>query len=225
MLTKVVECPFCLSHPGKNRAYKSETCIKCGGIAQISIDANKTKKCPFCKGDGGRPNYSIELCPVCNGDGLVKDLENNYETISLLGIVSGQKYEADKSLKELFKELRGDIKIVDPYLGDESLSRLLYLENVTSVDFVTKNTSNLNLALFNSFKSENNNFNFKKSTSNTIHDRYIISDDKIMLLGHGIKDIGKRDSFIISIDNSIAQELINETKLRFHQLWSSATSI
>lgn len=225
MLTKVLKCPFCIKHPGKNRAYFADKCIKCNGQAQIAIDVNKTKICPFCNGDGGNPDYKMELCPNCDGDGFIIDLTQKLESISVLSIVSGKRYDADKNIKELFKDLVGDIKIVDPYLGDDSLNRLLYMENASNVEFITKNTNNLNSTYFSSFKSQNTKFDFKKSNSNTIHDRYIITNDKLLLLGHGIKDIGKKDSFVISIDGSIASELINETKLRFQRLWSSATTI
>lgn len=42
------------------------------------------------------------------------------------------------------------------------------------------------------FKKENKNFEIKNYINHDIHDRYIISENSVIIPGHGIKDLGKK---------------------------------
>ena len=58
-----------------------------------------------------------------------------------------------------------------------------------------------------------------------IHDRFVLSDDELILLGHGLKDIGSKDSFIIRIGRDLAGDLIDTVHDSFETKWQQATLI
>ncbi|MCK4235023.1 hypothetical protein KAX75_11375, partial [candidate division WOR-3 bacterium] len=58
-----------------------------------------------------------------------------------------------------------------------------------------------------------------------LHDRYIITNNCLLIIGHGLKDIGKKESFIIQIDSTLAPDLIRTIAKVFDQRWSNSSSI
>ena len=138
-------------------------------------------------------------------------------------VVGGRPYDAHRELELIFGELTGDICICDPYIGDTTLDRLELLSAINSVRFLTQRNQ-ANPTKFDSFKAQFTNFEFAQ-IAQVLHDRYILTGDSITLLGHGIKDIGKKDSFIISMDNSVAEDLLMVSKNKFDEHWRSAAKI
>jgi hypothetical protein len=51
------------------------------------------------------------------------------------------------------------------------------------------------------------------------------SQGQLLIVGHGLKDIGGKESFIICIRRDIAPDLLKETAKAFDARWNSATSI
>jgi hypothetical protein len=52
-----------------------------------------------------------------------------------------------------------------------------------------------------------------------------MSDDSLLILGHGIKDIGSKESFAIVISAEHAQDLIDGVRAVFDKRWSSSTAL
>lgn len=76
------------------------------------------------------------------------------------------------------------------------------------------------------FKSEHSNVEIRVlPPPNALHDRYIITSDKLLLMGHGLKDIGTKDSFMVEISVSYAPDLVAGITARFDSLWTSASSL
>jgi len=59
----------------------------------------------------------------------------------------------------------------------------------------------------------------------TLHDRYILSDNQLILLGHGLKDIGNKDSFFIRLPDTMAADLIGTVRDTFDEKWSRSVEI
>ncbi|MFH1056111.1 MAG: hypothetical protein V1744_08470, partial [Candidatus Altiarchaeota archaeon] len=65
------------------------------------------------------------------------------------------------------------------------------------------------------FKKEYNHVETRKYPNpDHLHDRYIITKDGLYLIGHGIKDIGDKETFIIFLQKS-----------EFHDIYMSMTEI
>ena len=58
-----------------------------------------------------------------------------------------------------------------------------------------------------------------------MHDRYVLTDDMLILVGHGLKDIGGKESFVIRLDGEVARDLIATLAPSFDAKWASASPI
>jgi hypothetical protein len=58
-----------------------------------------------------------------------------------------------------------------------------------------------------------------------LHDRYVHASDSLLILGHGLKDIGGRESFIIRVGHDLVPDLIKEVGGSFDVKWASASAI
>lgn len=160
-----------------------------------------------------------------HGKNFIEDLyESN--TLRLVYVEANTPRTALKNLSELFTSLKGNILICDPYYGARTFYTLELIPKETKVFFLTARTSekiqSIN-SIINDFKKEHTNFEIREvQNPKEIHDRYIIDDGGLMLVGHGIKDIGNKDSFIIKLDKTIALEVWNEIKKSFSSKWSAA---
>lgn len=149
--------------------------------------------------------------------------------ISLVRIESNTPRTAKRTLEEILATALGDVSICDPYYGINSLDVLEKLGKERSVRFLTKRASEsgrrLNAAI-RDFRREFPNIQLRTAAAEArIHDRYILSSSGICIVGHGLKDIGGSDSFVISLDATYAADVMTDTQARFDSLWSAATAI
>ena len=122
-----------------------------------------------------------------------------------------KRYHSKNTLaNNILTELKGEIKIVDPYCSDRTLD-ILSKAKVKNVKFLTRieNLSENNKKRFlrdlKDFKAEHANFEFKNYSNTDIHDRYIISPDVVVILGHSMKDLGAKESFAAVFDKKTSR--------------------
>ena len=72
------------------------------------------------------------------------------------------------------------------------------------------------------FCSEYENIEIKLYDDQDFHDRYILTQDKILIIGHGLKDIGKKESFIIEITEDISKDIISSLLIKFKERWDKS---
>jgi hypothetical protein len=147
--------------------------------------------------------------------------------IAVSFVEAGKPRSARKTLSEFFTVLSGDISICDPYYGVRSLDALELIPKTCQVRFLTAQTSEKSTALagpFADFKKEHPQTEMRLfGNSSLLHDRYLISPDALYLLGHGIKDIGNRESFIVRLSKEYASDLITDLQSSFDTKWTTAT--
>ena len=141
-------------------------------------------------------------------------------------VESGKPRTAHMQLSALFGSLEGALRVCDPYYGTGSLSRLDLLTHCSTVLFLTstpdKKERDFLPHLLKEFRQQHNNFEFRSYGQKGLHDRYLLTDDQIILLGHGLKDIGGADSFVIKLDGDVAQDLIQQVRDSFDAKWKLA---
>ena len=148
-------------------------------------------------------------------------------TIGVFFIEAGQPRTARKTLRELFSELKGDIRLCDPYFGVRSLEVLEMLPATSSVHFLTVHITDSDAVLagpLGDFKTDRPKTELRIfPPPGNIHDRYLFTDDVLFLLGHGIKDVGKKDSFVVCITKEYAADVLQELRTSFDDKWSRST--
>lgn len=129
----------------------------------------------------------------------------------------------------MLSNLKGIIRICDPYYGVRTLDTLDHLPKTCSIRFLTANTNDSKRKIqgaLRDFIKERPTCEFRlAANSRDIHDRYIVTTDGLFLLGHGIKDIGGKESFVIRLEKGLAPDLLKEVRSRFDDRWKVAGSL
>ena len=73
------------------------------------------------------------------------------------------------------------------------------------------------------FKSEFPSVEFRDYPNVDIHDRYIISENSLVILGHSIKDLGSKESFAIILDKSSSRNVVESLTENFNRRWKQAS--
>jgi hypothetical protein len=147
----------------------------------------------------------------------------------VLFIQAGTPRTAYLDLGDILRGLNCEVSICDPYYGIGSLLRIDLLVHCKKVRFLTRQADSKDGSIIDralkEFVSEHPNVEFRKLGSTDIHDRYILADDEIILLGHGLKDIGTKESFVIRLTREMCADLIDTVKESFEAKWATATSM
>ncbi len=134
----------------------------------------------------------------------------------------------NKNLPALIKKLNEEIMIVDPFYGLGTLTNLDKISENKKIRFLTSKLGNDEnedkfKKEFLKFKNEFKNIQIKKYDKfYELHDRYIVSDNGLIIIGHGIKDLGSKESFIIALFDEEIKSLIPTLKESFENKWKKS---
>ena len=149
--------------------------------------------------------------------------------LSVVRIESNKPRTAAIRLGDALSQLRGLVRICDPYYGVRTLDSLDHIPPRCNVRFLTGRTSEmgrkLNSAL-RDFKRERPKVQIRLAAKpEELHDRYVVTHDQLVILGHGLKDIGGKESFMLRLSRGIVPDLIKETIGVFDSRWVDARPI
>lgn len=142
-----------------------------------------------------------------------------------------KRYTSKRILsKDILQNLRGEIKIVDPYCGQRTLDVLRgqdhpYVKFLTKIDNLKGGNKRRFLRDLKDFNVENKNIEFRDYPYQDIHDRYIISSKKLVILGHSIKNLGEKESFAIVLDKDSNKNIFDAMIENFNRRWKQATTL
>ena len=128
---------------------------------------------------------------------------------------SGEK-SIQETIGEILSSLSGAIKLCDPYFDDKAyqlLSRHLDSEKIKSIKVIHSKDG---MDATKNYKIGNHSMEFKKK-KNDIHDRFLIDDSHLYVLGTSLNHIGDKLSFIFNL--SIYKEKFDSI---FQDHWNSA---
>ncbi len=152
------------------------------------------------------------------------------EGIEVIYAEPGNRWKARRQLSELAGSLKGDLLAVDKYYGERTLYTLETLanrkENVRFITSHTRENAQKLSALFGDLMNAKPNLEVRLySGKHDLHDRYILSDDALVLVGHGLKDLGASESFVVRLDTRVVGELMSLVRCSFEDRWSKSTPI
>lgn len=204
-------------------------CLEAAGVAiskrsitnALARAGNKVSKSNI---DDGEISYKLMIL----GKREVENLLGG-ESLAVVRIEGGTPRTARIRLGEILSKLKGTVRICDPYYGVRTLDTLDYLPKSCKVNFLTAKTNDGAAKLqgaLKDFKKEKPNVEFRLANNpNDLHDRYIVTNESLIILGHGLKDIGGKESFMITLDKKLAPDLINDVIHTFDARWKMATNI
>lgn len=130
---------------------------------------------------------------------------------------------------QLLGGLSGTIRICDPYYGLRTLDTLESIPTSATVRFLSSRTNEAGAKLSNAirdFRRERPKVDLRAAAQpSALHDRYVLSSSSLLLVGHGLKDIGAKESFAVVLDRHLAPDLLDETQNAFDSKWAGATPI
>lgn len=236
-----MDCPFCKG-TGLQPNTLSTTCPVCNGYGELSGELAKFPTCRVCKGRGVKPHTISTPCDVCHGKGrrppiAPQDtrghpdkqsmLESDLPTVIRIG--AGGPYQARQKIADLFAALTGDISVCDPWYGKGSLVSLSAFTACSSLRFLTKNPDRNERTFIGTtikeFCTDYSYVQIHEYAGSDIHDRYVLGGDKLIILGHGLKDIGKKESFVVIFDRDTAGDLMDSLAESFEDKWSKSTPV
>ena len=144
---------------------------------------------------------------------------------------AGKPYTSKRILsKNILASLEGELKIVDPYSSERTLDILRDIRNehvkfLTKVDNLRDKERERFLRELQDFKSEKPNIEFRNCVNTDIHDRYIISSDSLVVLGHSIKDLGGKESFAITLSRDASKNIVEAVIENFDRRWKQSNTL
>lgn len=124
-----------------------------------------------------------------------------------------------RKFEEVLASLSGDLRVCDPYVENRTLDLLSECRSARSISLLTANilkesTLRRDLAAYEkgSFPS----LEIRIANKTVLHDRYILHDEGMLLLGTSLNGFAKKQSFIVPLGPDIAQA----TGQAFGKVWS-----
>lgn len=141
--------------------------------------------------------------------------------------------DSNKSLTGIIKLLDGDLCIVDPFYGNGTFFLLEKFGKDRKIRFLSgqlgseerENISDFQINL-KRFKKEFKNIQMKIFDKfYELHDRYIIAQNSLVVVGHGIKDFANKESFVIFLPRKIVLNFLPNLKRIFEERWKKSKDI
>jgi hypothetical protein len=140
----------------------------------------------------------------------------------------GMRYSTKRVLsKSILEGLQGKLQIVDPYCGVRTLDVLRDLKNktikfLTRVEYLNEKERDRFLRELQDFKAEYPMIEFRNYPNTDIHDRYVISENALVILGHSLKDLGNKESFAIVLNTESSKNVVEALIEIFNRRWKQA---
>ena len=158
---------------------------------------------------------------------LISQIKEGF--VEVLYFEPDKHYSSKRLLsRNILDNLHNELRIVDPYGGERTLDVLNNLKN-KNIKFLTR-VENLRdkekerfLRELKDFKSEYTNMEFRNYPHTDIHDRYIVSSEHAIILGHSIKDLGSKESFAIILNKESNKNIVEALIETFNRRWKQST--
>ena len=122
-------------------------------------------------------------------------------------------YEALRDIQKLLKSAKADVGIIDPYVDDSLFELYLdYINPNARIRIITEN-------MYQKFKEVAKRFKIQKPffevrTVPNVHDRYLIIDNRVWIVGSSLNTAGLKPLYLIELNDS--KRIINF----FERLWT-----
>jgi hypothetical protein len=131
-----------------------------------------------------------------------------------------QAFKATLSLHDFFARLTGISRVCDAYLDNTTLEHLHAVTKAVPVRLLTKNIKDSGplRRLVAAWKNEGRDLEIREASNAPLHDRYIIDDAAMVILGTSLNGFGKKHCFVIQTGPDLRTALLPV----FDNLWNTA---
>jgi hypothetical protein len=166
------------------------------------------------------------------GENYLKGLKKN-EPLNVVYVNPSKPRTAKKDLESLIKSIpKDELLICDPYYGLGTLEVLeVFAKHHKSIKFLTtrigggEKQSALSTAVADFNKEHGKKVELRLTASKELHDRYILGKNCFLIVGHGIKDLGRKESLIVVVEDRYGKDIRKTITKNFFSRWLSAKAI
>ena len=128
-----------------------------------------------------------------------------------------QSLQATIRLHELLGRLVGTVRVCDPYTDAVTLEQLDACDSSLDVKLLTQTVrdSGKLRRLVGAARRDFAGFEIRTAPKKNLHDRYVIDDDSMIILGSSLNGFGNKQSFIIPVGADVRMGMLRQ----FEQLW------
>jgi hypothetical protein len=151
--------------------------------------------------------------------------------VAVVRIEAGKPMTAKGQLTQILSGLKGTVRVSDPYYGGRSADALVATATAPEVRVLLgkcgggENEAAARRALVDLTREHKNVHVRIAPPSQLPHDRFVLTDGEMILIGHGLKDIGSRESFVIRVPRPMLEDIARRTEVAFDALWSASTPV
>lgn len=166
------------------------------------------------------------------GESYLRTLRKR-EPLNVVYISPDRPRTATKTLETLVKTLpRGALLITDPFYGVRTFDVLeSFAKHHKQIKFLTarvgggEKQATVSRVAKDFQKEFGKKVEIRLFSPTELHDRYIISNESFLVVGHGIKDLGHKESFIVGIEDRYGKDIRKTLKTVFDRRWATAKPI
>lgn len=129
-----------------------------------------------------------------------------------------------RATETLLATLTGVVKFCDPYVDGRTIDLLAECTNAQSIELLTmnvKNTTMLKRDMRAFVQQYGLPLDVRVASGRTLHDRYAIDRDRMLLVGTSLNGIGFKQSFVVTVGEDIRASVL----ATFDSYWRAATPI
>jgi hypothetical protein len=129
--------------------------------------------------------------------------------------------QAVKTVHEMLASLKGEVRLCDPYLDHTSIEHLCALAPAVParvLSFNIKDAGRLKRTLA-AAATEGRTFSIRVAPAGKLHDRYVIDDAVMYIIGTSLNGLGKKQAFLVRAGEDLRNRMIDA----FEALWGIST--
>lgn len=140
---------------------------------------------------------------------------------SIVFVDPGKAMQATLSLHSFLQSLSGTARICDPYLDPTTLDHLSACAHALAIRLLTKNVKDSGRVrtLLSAARTEGRNIEVRVTASAPLHDRYVIDDKKMLILGTSLNGFGKKQGFVVQAGEDVRCIVVQA----FDNAWAAGT--
>jgi len=166
------------------------------------------------------------------GETYLKELKKD-DPLNVLYVSPNKPRTTRKTLESLVKSIpKGELLICDPYYGLRTLEVLeSFAKHHKKIRFLTARVGGgekqapLSRAVADFKKEYKKRVELRTVSHNDLHDRYIISKNQFLIIGHGIKDLGDKESLIVVVQDKYGKDIRKTITTNFENRWTAASPL
>lgn len=140
---------------------------------------------------------------------------------SIVVIDPSQAVQAVRSLHDFLSSLSGVVRVCDPYLDAATIEHLDACPANVVIRFLTKNIKDSGTLrrLLAACQTQGRSLEIRVAGSAALHDRYIIDDKLMLILGTSLNGFGKKQCFVVKAGEDVRDIVM----IAFDQIWATGT--